>query len=276
MLERLALPTDAWAGLRDHAHERGLVFLSTPFDDGSAELLDRLGVPAFKVGSGRAHQPARSSSASPGAAARCCVSTGMADMVEVAAAVDAIARRRRSAARAVPLRLQLSGRPGRREPAGDRDPPRARSGCRSAGPTTRPASSSRIAVGRGRRDADREAPDAGSDAARARTTRRRSSPAEFARDGRRRPRRRRRPWAPATRSRSRRSAAIAAVARRSLHWARDAAGRRDGRPTTISSRCGPGPGLPPGRRRDLAGRATTCGRSRPATIGRPGDVEGPT
>ena len=30
----------------------GIEFLSTPFDDGAADLLDGLGVPAFKVGSG--------------------------------------------------------------------------------------------------------------------------------------------------------------------------------------------------------------------------------
>ena len=40
MLARLALPAEAWAGLQRRAHERGIVFLSTPFDDGSADLLD--------------------------------------------------------------------------------------------------------------------------------------------------------------------------------------------------------------------------------------------
>ncbi|MGH2477437.1 MAG: N-acetylneuraminate synthase family protein, partial [Candidatus Limnocylindrales bacterium] len=49
MLERLALPADAWADLQGHARARGIVFLSTPFDDASADLLDRLDVPAFKV-----------------------------------------------------------------------------------------------------------------------------------------------------------------------------------------------------------------------------------
>jgi N-acetylneuraminate synthase/N,N'-diacetyllegionaminate synthase len=90
MLARLALPADAWAGLQAHARERGIVFLSTPFDDASADLLDALDVPAFKVGSGeltnlpflarlaRRRRPML-------------VSTGMADLVEVAAAVDTIA-----------------------------------------------------------------------------------------------------------------------------------------------------------------------------------------
>jgi N,N'-diacetyllegionaminate synthase len=89
MLARLALPPDAWASLQAHAAERGILFLSTPFDDASADLLDRLDVPAFKVGSGeltnlpflerlaRRDRPL-------------IVSTGMATMVEVAQAVDTI------------------------------------------------------------------------------------------------------------------------------------------------------------------------------------------
>jgi sialic acid synthase SpsE len=65
------------------------VFLSTPFDDGSAELLDRLGVPAFKVGSGElTNTPFITRVARRGRPML--VSTGMADMVEVAAAVDAV------------------------------------------------------------------------------------------------------------------------------------------------------------------------------------------
>lgn len=90
MLARLALPTVAWAGLRDHALDRGVVFLSTPFDDASADLLDALDVPAFKVGSGElTNLPFLARLARRGRPML--VSTGMADLVEVAAAVDAIA-----------------------------------------------------------------------------------------------------------------------------------------------------------------------------------------
>ena len=89
MLQRLALPTEAWAVLQGHARDRGITFLSTPFDEASADLLDRLEVPAFKVGSGElTNLPFLA------ALARrrrpLIVSTGMATMVEVAAAVDAI------------------------------------------------------------------------------------------------------------------------------------------------------------------------------------------
>ncbi len=90
MLERLALPADAWLALQAHARERGLAFLSTPFDLVSADLLDRLDVPAFKVGSGElTNIPFLAALARRGRPML--VSTGMATMVEVADAVDAIA-----------------------------------------------------------------------------------------------------------------------------------------------------------------------------------------
>jgi len=52
MLARLELSPAAHAALRDHARARGIVFFSTPFDEDSADLLDRLGVPLLKVPSG--------------------------------------------------------------------------------------------------------------------------------------------------------------------------------------------------------------------------------
>ncbi len=89
LLARLALPRDSWPALQAHAREAGLVFLSTPFDDGSAALLDALDVPAFKVGSGElTNTPFLARLARFGRPIL--VSTGMADMTEVAAAVDTI------------------------------------------------------------------------------------------------------------------------------------------------------------------------------------------
>ena len=89
MLERLALPAAAWPDLQAHARSRGIAFLSTPFDDGSAYLLDALDVPAFKVGSGElTNTPYLGRLARRGRPLL--VSTGMADMLEVAAAVDAV------------------------------------------------------------------------------------------------------------------------------------------------------------------------------------------
>lgn len=52
MLKKLELPARDFKSLSDYARKKGTIFLSTPFDKGSADLLDRLGAPAFKIGSG--------------------------------------------------------------------------------------------------------------------------------------------------------------------------------------------------------------------------------
>ena len=91
MLTRLALADEAWPALREHAEKRGIIFLSSPFDEASAHLLERVGVPAFKVGSGElTNHPFLASLARIGRPLL--VSTGMATMSEVAAALDVVAR----------------------------------------------------------------------------------------------------------------------------------------------------------------------------------------
>jgi N,N'-diacetyllegionaminate synthase len=52
MLRRLELTIDAHRALQAQCRRRGILFLSTPFDEGSADALEALGVPAFKIGSG--------------------------------------------------------------------------------------------------------------------------------------------------------------------------------------------------------------------------------
>lgn len=52
MLSKLVLSIDGHARLQRRAHDRGLVFLSTPFDERSADSLEALDIPAFKVSSG--------------------------------------------------------------------------------------------------------------------------------------------------------------------------------------------------------------------------------
>jgi N,N'-diacetyllegionaminate synthase len=52
MIKKLELEERDFKELFDYAHRKGLVFLSSPFDKRSVDLLDELGVPAFKVGSG--------------------------------------------------------------------------------------------------------------------------------------------------------------------------------------------------------------------------------
>jgi N,N'-diacetyllegionaminate synthase len=89
MLARLELSREAHAALRDHAARRGLVFFSTPFDEASADLLDRLGVELLKVPSGEVtnlpllrHLAAKRRPI--------LLSTGMCTLEEVATAVDTL------------------------------------------------------------------------------------------------------------------------------------------------------------------------------------------
>jgi N-acetylneuraminate synthase len=89
MLSRLELGEAAHREIIDHCHRRGIPFLSTPFDEASCDLLDGLGVPAFKLPSGELTNLAFlrhvARKGKP-----LIVSTGMATLREVAAAVDAI------------------------------------------------------------------------------------------------------------------------------------------------------------------------------------------
>ena len=50
--QRMEFTPAQWEGLRDHARERDLLFLSTPFSPQAVELLRSLDVPAWKVASG--------------------------------------------------------------------------------------------------------------------------------------------------------------------------------------------------------------------------------
>src|ERR1044072_2149131 len=52
MVRRLELSADVHRELQQYCRERGIQFMSTPFDRGSADLLFDLGVPAFKISSG--------------------------------------------------------------------------------------------------------------------------------------------------------------------------------------------------------------------------------
>ncbi len=49
---RMEFTEEQWVGLAEHARERGLIFLSSAFSFEAVELLERVGVPAWKVGAG--------------------------------------------------------------------------------------------------------------------------------------------------------------------------------------------------------------------------------
>lgn len=52
VLERLTVPEQWHHELMDYSKKAGITFLSAPFDSSRAELLNRIGVPAFKIASG--------------------------------------------------------------------------------------------------------------------------------------------------------------------------------------------------------------------------------
>ncbi len=49
---RMEFTEEQWHGLAEHARERGLIFLSSAFSFEAVDLLERVGVPAWKVGAG--------------------------------------------------------------------------------------------------------------------------------------------------------------------------------------------------------------------------------
>lgn len=91
MLKRLELSEEAHRRLQAHSHARGILFLSTPFDEASADFLDSLGVPAFKLASSELmhwrllEHVARK-------AKPLLLSTGMSNAQEVGEAVRAVRR----------------------------------------------------------------------------------------------------------------------------------------------------------------------------------------
>lgn len=54
---RTSFAEEHWAGLAEHARERGLLFLSSPFSVEAVEVLERIRVPGWKIGSGEVANP---------------------------------------------------------------------------------------------------------------------------------------------------------------------------------------------------------------------------
>jgi N-acetylneuraminate synthase len=91
MLRRLELSPEAHHELRRRCLERGLTFLSTPFEEKSADFLVSLGVPLLKIPSGEiTNLPFLAHVARAGLPL--VVSTGMATLAEVGEAVDVLRR----------------------------------------------------------------------------------------------------------------------------------------------------------------------------------------
>ncbi|HLB79922.1 MAG TPA: N-acetylneuraminate synthase family protein [Dongiaceae bacterium] len=86
---RMEFAEDQWTGLRRHADERGLLFLSSPFSQEAFEMLGRVGVAGWKVASGEITNHALlNAMAATGRPVM--LSTGMSPLAEIDAAVDRV------------------------------------------------------------------------------------------------------------------------------------------------------------------------------------------
>lgn len=89
VLQRLALPLDWHAPLKEEAERRGLIFISTPFDQERLDLLLELDVAAIKLASGDlTHYPLLARAARSGKPIL--LSTGMATAEEIGGAVSCL------------------------------------------------------------------------------------------------------------------------------------------------------------------------------------------
>ncbi|HYO82395.1 MAG TPA: N-acetylneuraminate synthase family protein [Bryobacteraceae bacterium] len=89
--KRMEFTETQWAGLADHARQRGLIFLSSPFSMEAVDLLERLEVAGWKVGAGEiTNIPMIERMARTGRPVL--LSSGMAGWTDLDAAVGAVRR----------------------------------------------------------------------------------------------------------------------------------------------------------------------------------------
>lgn len=87
--KRMEFTPEQWAGLKNHADEKGLAFISSPFSLEAADLLERVGAAAWKIASGEVNNtPLMERVLKTGLPIL--VSTGMSPIAEVDRAVEMI------------------------------------------------------------------------------------------------------------------------------------------------------------------------------------------
>ncbi len=87
--KRMEFSEEQWSGLAKHAQERKIIFLSSPFSMKAVELLERVGVPAWKVASGEVGNLSMLDRMA-GSGLPVLISTGMSPLSEIDAAVERI------------------------------------------------------------------------------------------------------------------------------------------------------------------------------------------
>ena len=90
--KRMEFSAEAWVGLREHATERGLAFISSPFSAEAVDLLERVGISAWKIASGELSNGVMIDRVA-GDGRPVLLSTGMSDWAEIDAAVARIDER---------------------------------------------------------------------------------------------------------------------------------------------------------------------------------------
>jgi len=90
--KRMEFTEEQWRGLKSHAEERGLKFLSSPFSTQAVELLTRIGVFAWKVASGEVSN-AQMFETMAASGLPILLSTGMSPLNEIDAAVERVKAR---------------------------------------------------------------------------------------------------------------------------------------------------------------------------------------
>jgi N-acetylneuraminate synthase len=89
--KRIAFSEPQWQGLADHAREKGLIFLSSPFSREAVDLLERVGMEMWKIASGEiGNLPLLDAMIATGRPIL--LSSGMSDMIEMDKAVDRVRR----------------------------------------------------------------------------------------------------------------------------------------------------------------------------------------
>lgn len=87
--KRMEFTPEQWVGLKDHAEAKGLVFLSSPFSIEAVDLLEKIGIVAWKVASGEVTNPLlikrMASTGKP-----VLISSGMTSMEELDNAVELV------------------------------------------------------------------------------------------------------------------------------------------------------------------------------------------